>query len=207
MCPPYMVYHIDMTYLIEQKLAALVNQYRIFSTTEDGVKGEMIAFAQQKRFAFKEQIQFYANESKDESIFSLKAEKAMDIHGKFLVMNEQGDQIGALRKSFKSSVLRSTWEILKDDTAYVTVQERSMPLALLRRVWGFIPFVGDLPFFFKFHFDLLSGDPSELVGSYNKMTLFKDHYELKIDSPEVLETVGWQTLVAQAVVLDALQGR
>jgi uncharacterized protein YxjI len=196
-----------MTYLIEQKLAALVNQYRVFETNPDGTKSDLVAFAQQKRFAFKEQILFYADESKDTVVFSVKAEKVMDIHGKFIVTDESGTPIGEIRKNFGSSLLRSTWEILRDDAVYVTVQERSTFVAVLRRLWDFIPLVGDLPFIFKFHFDLLAGSPAQTIGSYDKQTLFLDHYKLEIHGNEVVRTVGWQTLIAQAVMLDALQGR
>jgi uncharacterized protein YxjI len=196
-----------MTYIIEQKLAALVNQYRVFSTDQDGNKSQIIAFAQQKRFAFKERIDFYADESKSSVIFSVKAEKVMDIHGKFIVIDEKDKPIGAIRKNFGSSLLRSTWEILNDDSVYITVQERSVFLAVMRRVWGFIPFIGDLPFLFKFHFDFLSGDPPQVVATYNKEALLRDHYRLEVSDARVVEKVGWQTLVAQAVMLDALQGR
>jgi hypothetical protein len=141
-------------------------------------------------------------------IFSVKAEKVMDIHGKFIVIDEKDHQLGAIRKNFGSSLLRSTWEILdKNDTVYLTAQERSVFLAVMRRIWGFIPYIGDLPFFFKFHFDFLIGNPPQIVATYNKQTLLMDHYKLEVKSKEVLDTVGWQTLIAQAVMLDALQGR
>ena len=195
-----------MTYIIEQKLAALVNQYRVYATDQSGNKTDLIAFAQQKRFSFKERIDFYADESRSRVIFSVKAEKVMDIHGKFIVTDEKDQPLGAIRKNFGSSLLRSTWEILHNDELYITVQERSVPLAVMRRIWGFVPIIGDLPFFFKFHFDFLSAQ-SQQVASYNKLTLLRDHYKLEIIDDKVLDAVGWQTLVAQAVMLDALQGR
>lgn len=195
-----------MTYLIEQKLAALVNQYYVYATDKDGNKTGIVAFAQQKRFAFKERIDFYADESKNQIIFSVKAEKVMDIHGNFLVTNADDQTLGVIRKNFGSSLFRSTWEILQNDQVYITFREKSMFIAMFRRIWGLIPVLEEIPFLFKFHFELLAGKPPQPAGSYVKQTLFRDHYRLEVND-QVLEAVGWQTLVAQAVMLDALQGR
>lgn len=196
-----------MVYLIEQKITPLANQYRVFNADRSGNKAELLAFVQQKRFAFKEQVDFYSDEAKSQVIFSVKAEKVMDIHGNFIVTSYEGQQIGAIRKKFGSSLLRSTWEILHNGDIYLTVQERSVALAIMRRLWSFVPIIGDLPFFFKFHFDFLLGNPPQVVANYNKLTLLRDHYKLEVINDELLRTVGWQTLIAQAILLDALQGR
>lgn len=196
------------TYIIEQKLAPLANQYRVFDTVESGEKGELVSFAHQKRFAFKEQVNFYTDETQTSLAFSVKAEKVMDIHGKFLITSRSGASIGALRKVFGSSLFRSTWEVLTNDGAAVArVTEKSLPLALFRRVWGLVPYLGDLPFIFKYHFVFLNPGNQEVIADYVKTTRFRDHYRLDVHDEKLLESVGWQTVIAQAVFLDALQGR
>ncbi len=136
----------------------------------------------------------------------MKAEKALDFHGKFIISDASGTRLGAVKKAFKSSLFRSTWEVLdSNDQSAVTVREKSQALAIFRRVWEFIPFLGDIPFLVKYHFMFtdMTGAP---VGSYVKTTLLRDHYRLEVEDRLVSE-LGWQTLVTQAVLLDALQGR
>ncbi len=196
------------TFIVEQKITALANQYRVFAGGQNGEKGELVSFAHQKRFAFKEQVEFFADESKSTLAFRVKAEKTLDVHGKFIVTDPPGNRIGAVRKAFKSSLLRSTWEVLdSQDEVQVIIRERSQAMAIFRRIWGLIPYLGDIPFLFKYHFDFIKPSAQEVVGAYYKMTRFRDNYRLEITDDSLAEKVGWQTLVAQAVLLDALQGR
>ncbi len=196
------------TYIVEQKITALANQYRVYNTSKEGVKDSIIAFAHQKRFAFKEKVEFFTDESRQTLQFSVKAEKVMDIHGKFIVQDAQNQRIGAVRKSFKASLLRSTWEILTpNDEVRAIVRERSQGIAVFRRLWDFIPYASDIPFFIKYHFDFVKSSSDEIEATYYKQTRFRDHYRLEITDDTLEKEVGWQTLVTQAVLLDALQGR
>lgn len=193
-------------FIVEQKLTAFVNQYRIFSVDESGDKADLMGFAQQKRLAFKEQITVYTDETKQSELFSIKAEKVMDVHGKFFVIDPQDGQIGAVRKVFKQSLLRSTYQILHDDDApAVTIRESSMFIAVLRRIWGFIPFADSIPFFVKYHFDFLVD--SAVVARYTKTTRFRDHYRFEPQDTAALQDVDVRVLIAQALLLDVLQGR
>jgi uncharacterized protein YxjI len=191
-------------FIVEQKLAPLANQYRVYNDD----KTSLLAFAHQKRFTMKEKVEFYGDEAKSSIVFTVTAEKVMDIHGRFFIRDENGGQLGTLRKPFKSSLLRSTYELFDAQENFVAiVQERSQVIAVLRRVWGFIPFVGELPFVFKYHFDFVNPQTHQVIARYNKTTSFRDHYELLVNDETLIDKVGWQTLVAQAVMLDVMQGR
>lgn len=191
-------------FIVEQKLAPLANQYRVYNDD----KSSLLAFAHQKRFTMRERVEFFSDEAKTNVAFTLAAEKVMDIHGRFYVNDQSGKQIGILRKSFKSSLLRSTYELMDaDENIVAIVQERSMPTAILRRIWGFLPVIGELPFVFKYHFDFVDPKTKQVVARYNKTTRFRDHYELLVDDESLMNKVGWQTLAAQAVMLDVMQGR
>ena len=84
--------------IVEQKITAFVNKYAVYTATEDGHKDQLVALAQQKRIALKEKITFYTDESKQEIAFSFRAEKVMDIHGRYLVEDAHGNLIGAFKK-------------------------------------------------------------------------------------------------------------
>lgn len=195
-------------FIVEQKITAFANQYRVYDPDAGADKGLLIAFAHQKRLTFREEVKFYKEESQTNLAFSLKAEKVMDIHGKFFVNDENNRQIGVIRKSFKSSLLRSTYELMDASEKLVAiVQERSQALAIFRRLWGLIPYANDIPFIFKYHFNFINPETSKVIATYTKTTRFRDHYELELVDDSLINKVGWQTLVAQAVLLDVLQGR
>ncbi|GHJ41621.1 hypothetical protein Sm713_72300 [Streptomyces sp. TS71-3] len=110
--------------------------------------------------------------------------------------------MGVFSKKFGKSLLRSTWQLDQPGLPAVTVQERSAALAVFRRVWGLLPWVGDLPFIWKYHFDFVDADGRN-VGSFEKTTRFRDHYHVRIGD----DRLDRRLVLAQAVALDALQSR
>lgn len=196
--------------IIEQKITAFVNRYEIYSALENGEKSELLAFAQQRRLAFKERVDFYTDEVKSDLVFSFRAEKVMDIHGEFFIEDADGNRIGAFKKQFKQSLLNSTWSILDPaDTITLTVKESNQTLAAIRRFGGWIPIIGDIieliVLFFRYHFMFVDQQGSE-VGKYTKTKLIRDHYQLDM-SDEQFTQHDWRVLAAMAVALDALQDR
>lgn len=198
-------------FIIEQRINLLANKYSIFSVDENGEKGQMIAFAQQKRLAFKEKVTFYSDQTKASTVFTLRAEKMMDIHGKFFVEDPDGNMIGVFRKDFGQSLVKSTWQILTDDgQVALTVAESNAALALLRRFVGYIPFIGEIldliVIMFRYHFEWAMPSQSGPVGKYEKTTLFRDNYRLSMND-EAYAIEDWRVYAALCVALDALQGR
>lgn len=197
--------------IVEQKITAFVNKYAIYQATEDGKKGDMIAFAQQKRLAFKEKVIFYTNDTKTDIAFTFRAEKVLDVHGRYFIEDAQGVKLGGFKKQFAKSLLNSSWQILnKDDQPVFALRESSHALAILRRFGGLIPFVGDIidiiTLFLRYHFVFADATTGNEVGRYQKTTLFRDHYLLSMD-PASYTKEDWRVLAAMAVGLDALQSR
>lgn len=196
-------------FVIEQKLTMLVNRYRIYTADESGVKQELVGFAEQKRFAFREKFTVYTDEQKSATSFSVEARKVLDVSGRYDVRDADGKQLGVLGKAFKSSLLRSTWQIFAadhEDEPIAIAQERNKFLAIFRRLWQFIPTLGDIPFFVKYHFDFVSTLDQSSVGSFNKTALLRDHYLLTVDDP-LLQKSDPRVLIALGIMLDALQSR
>lgn len=192
-------------FIIEQKITPLVNRYEVYEI-QNGAKGALISFVEQKRFAFKEEIAFYTDATKQTLAFRVKAEKVMDVHGKFLVTDENGNTIGWAQKVFKASLLRSTWRMAADESHQLTVTEKSKAFALFRRIWSLVPYLGDFPFVFKYHFNFL-GSNNELVAEYIKTTRIRDHYKFAVSNEQALQPFDWRLVAAQCVLLDALQDR
>ncbi|HET6528973.1 MAG TPA: hypothetical protein VFG39_09520 [Balneolaceae bacterium] len=191
---------------LNKSFTLFANQYRIYEVM-NGKKGNLIGFAHEKRLSFKEKVDFFTDEKRKEPVFSVRAEKVLDFHGRFIVSNADNQPIGTIRKAFKKSLLRSTWQIEDNGEVAAVIQERSAAMALFRRAWNFIPVLSNFPFIFKYHFDFVHPQLNHVLASHSKTLLWRDHYRLDIADESLLKKIGWQTLVAQAVLLDALQGR
>jgi uncharacterized protein YxjI len=197
-------------FIVEQKITAMVNRYAVYSVLEDGSKGAIVAFAQQKRLAFKEKVNFFTDDTKQALAFTLRAEKVMDIHGKFLVEDTNGSSLGYFKKEFKQSLVNSTWSMFDTaDALKLTVSESNKTLAIARRFIEFIPIIGDVAAialnFVKYHFSFYTADGVE-VGTYQKTTLFRDHYILSMND-DAYAAQDWRVFVAMSIALDALQQR
>ena len=197
--------------VVHQKITAFVNKYRVYTASEDGATGEQVGLAQQKRLAFKEKIMFYTDDKRDRLAFTFRAEKVLDVHGRYFVEDANGKLLGMFKKEFAASLLNSTWKILdvNGEEKYL-VRESNQALAIVRRFGGEIPFIGELinliTLFFRYHFSFIDIATGKEVGVYRKTKLFRDHYLLETDD-SLWQTVDWRVLAAVGVALDALQSR
>lgn len=197
--------------VVQQKLTAFVNKYRIFTATPDGTALEQVGLAQQKRFDFKEKVMFYSNDKRDRLVFTFRAEKVIDIHGRYFVEDANGKLLGMFKKEFAASLVNSTWKILdaQGNERYL-VKESNQFLAVMRRFGGEIPLVGGvielITLFFRYHFSFVDLNTNEEVGAYRKTKLLRDQYVLDT-TDEVWESTDWRLLAAFSVALDAVQSR
>ena len=197
--------------IVQQKISAMVNKYRIFTPVPDGGNGNLVALAQQKRLALKEKVLFYTDEKRDKLSFTFRAEKTFDVHGRYFVEDANGKLLGVFKKEFTESLINSTWKILDADGGELfVIRESNQVLAILRRFLGWIPLVGEIAemvlAFFKYHFDISRSGSGELVGRYRKTTTFRAHYMLET-TDALWDTTDWRVLAAIGVALDALQSR
>ncbi|MFL5911674.1 MAG: hypothetical protein ACJ768_14010 [Gaiellaceae bacterium] len=187
--------------LIRQRVRLMVNQYEVHTEGPDGSEGELVAFAQQKRMAFKEQVTIYADSGKQYPLFGFKARKRLDLAATYDVTDPQDQPIGNFRKDFKASLLNSTWHLEQPNLGVTTGSERSKAVAILRRVWDFIPYVDSLPFAWPYHFDFAAN--GQVTFSVDKKFGLRDRYVVDIKDPRL----DRRLVIAQAVALDALQHR
>ncbi|MEU4255609.1 MULTISPECIES: LURP-one-related/scramblase family protein [Streptomyces] len=95
-------------YLLTQRIAPLVNRYVV--TAPDG--GDVLAFAEQKRFALKEELTFWSGEDRARRLGGFKALKVLDLSAAYDVTGPDGRPLGFFRKDARASLLRSTWHLV-----------------------------------------------------------------------------------------------
>ena len=185
-------YHVPRFFL-RQKVTPFANKYVAQAANADGSEGQVLAFAQQKRLAFKEQVTFYADESKSQAVFAFKARAVMDLNAGYDVTDPSGAALGFFRKDFGKSLLRSTFQV--EGPGYAgSGQERNQVIAILRRFTelDFLPI----------HFDYVSSEGQPLV-SIERRFAFRDKYTVTVHDPRV----DFRVAAALAVAMDALMQR
>jgi hypothetical protein len=189
-------------FFMRQKLTLMVNRYELLAVTGEDREGDLLAFAQQKRLAFKEEVTFFADAGKTRVVFRFKARKRLDLNAGYDVYDESGAAIGYFKKDFGKSLLRSSWH-LSGPGLEAFGQERRPWVAIVRRVWDFIPVLGEIWVPFVFHFDFMDKTTGQLVMSSERKKSIRDRYTVTVPDPRL----DFRLAAAMAVALDALQSR
>jgi uncharacterized protein YxjI len=181
--------------IVRQRIRLMVNQYEIRAANPDGSEGELLAFAQQKRLAFKEQVTLYSDDTKQRPVLGFKARQVLDLGATYDVFDAAGQPVGLFKKDFGKSLFRSTWHVEQPGLGTATGQERSMLVSILRR---FVDSLSWLPYDFDFTFD-----GQQPAFSVVKKWGLRDRYVVDIHDPRI----DRRLVIAMAVALDALQAR
>jgi uncharacterized protein YxjI len=189
-------------FVLRQRIRLVINQYE-FSLAD----GEPpFCFVEQARFKFKEDIRFYADESKSVELLRIKARQRFDPRATYDITGPDGTKIGEIQKAFGASLLRSTFAI-RDGSGEIRAKERSLAVALFRRLVDFVPYIGGfadwlpIPYHFVFERD------GKAIGVHQRrFGTFRDVYDIDLSGdPE--RTVDRRMILAAAVGMDALQAR
>ncbi len=187
---------------MKQRVTMMANKYELIAANPDGSDGPLLAFAQQKRMAFKEQVTFYTDATKSQPVFSFKARKTIDLSSGYDVFDANGQQLGWFKKQFGKSLFRSSWQ-LSGAGVDADGTERNPTIAVVRRVWEFVPFVGEIPLPFIFHFDFTDRGTGQPVLSVERKISVRDRYHVTVRD----QRLDFRVAAAMTVALDALQGR
>lgn len=182
------------TLLLRQKITMMVNRYVVHVADPGGGEGPVVAFAEQKRLALKEQVTLYTDESRQQALAGFRARKVLDLAGEYDVLDHSGTPIGMFRKDFARSLLRSTWHLQQPGLPTLTGKERNAMVAVLRR---FSDSLSWLPY----HFDFSIG--ASIAFSVDRKWGLRDRYAIEIHDSRL----DRRLVIAMAVALDALQAR
>ena len=189
-------------FVLRQRIRPVINQYE-FSLAD----GEPpFCFVEQKRFTFKEDIRFFADDSKSVELMRIKARQRFDPRATYDVTGPDGARIGEIRKVFGKSLLRSTYEV-SDGSGAITAQEQNLVVALFRRLVGLVPYVGDFADWLPIPYHFVLERDGEVIGTHKRrIGKFRDVYDIDFSAdPE--RTVDRRMVLAAAVGMDALQAR
>ena len=189
-------------FFVRQRITVMVNRYEVRAANADGSEGPLLAFAEQKRMKLKEEVLFYTDDSRSRRIFSFKARQRLDVRAEHDVFDERGAVLGSFSKQFGASLLRSTWK-LSVPGLEATGRERRQLIAILRRLWDVVPYLGDIWVPFVFHFDFVDTSTGRPVMVSERHKTIRDRYTVTVLDPRL----DFRVAASMAVALDALQSR
>jgi hypothetical protein len=191
-------------YLVDQLVRPIVNLYRVTPLAAgETPAGPPVAYVRQKKMAIKEDIRFYADEGETQELFRIKARSMFDIGGARYDVFVGEEKLGVLEHQFRASLLRSTWTVRgADDAELMIARERSLPLAIARRLIDFVPYGEWIPVPYNFDF-VMDG---RVVGTMNRKFQLRDRYILDLGGDHE-RRIDRRLAIALAIGLDTLQNR
>lgn len=196
-------------FILRQRFRFVVNEYEFsLPAPVSEAPGRPFAFVRQKPFKFKEDIRFYADESRSIELMRVKARQRFDPAAKYDVVAADGTSIGYIQKIFGKSLLRSTYKVYNSGNQEVAeVTERSLAVALVRRVVGFIPFIENFANWLPIPYDFVFVRDGVMLGSHRRQ-LWKlvDVYTIDLSGDQE-RSIDRRLVLAIAVGMDALQAR
>ena len=182
-----------MPYALElrQRITPLQNRYDLIGF-HNGAE-TLLGYAEQKRFSLKEKVTFFADDAKTQVVFTIGARNVLEIAATYDIAAADGSVLATLKKNFKSSLLRSTYELTTYDGRQLLCQERQMWRAILRRLTDAIP----LPL----QFDVLQ--QGHVLASIDRVFKIKDVYRVEVQD----DAFDWRIAAAIAVAQDAFMQR
>jgi hypothetical protein len=147
----------------------------------------------------------FTDDSRTTELFRIKALQRFDPRARYDITDPAGEKICQLAKVFGRSLTRSTRRVHDAGGAEVAwARERSMVVALLRRVLGCLPYVGDVAIPIPYHFDYFVGEQG--IGGVERILGLRDRYRVDVaGDPE--RRIDRRLVLALAVGMDALQAR
>ena len=171
-------------FFVTQRITVMVNRYEILAANPDGTEGALLAFAEQKRMKLKEEVVFFADESKSRPVFSFKARQRLDVHARHDVLDEHGTPLGSFASSSAPACCappgtcrRRGWRPSGGSAG------RSSPI--IRRVWELIPYIGEVWVPFVFHFDFHDTATGAPVLVSERRKAIRDRYDVTVPDPRL----------------------
>ncbi len=117
-------------------------------TVFDPASETPLAYIKMKALKLREDIGIYTDRSQSQELMRIKARQVIDFGATYDVTDSTSGQIifSLQRKGLRSTFVRDRWNILEpiSNSIVGTVQETSSGLAIARRWFGIVPYVGEL---------------------------------------------------------------
>lgn len=152
--------------------------------------GRTIAFVKQKLFKLKEDIRIYSDDTQQDQIYTIKADRWLDFSAAYAFFDQTGKEFGkVVRKGWKS-LWRAEYQLIdQDERPQYSISEESVWVRFMDGLLGAIPIVNILTgYFFNPSYLVKNKDDAEIVRISKMPSFFGRRFELtqvgKMDSDD-----------------------
>ena len=122
-------------------------KFKIFTPSNDfsvfDSQGNEIAYTRQKIFKIKEAIEIFRDSSRQERLYQIRADRIIDFNACYQISNEQGVNLGSVRRSGIRSLWRTHYEIFDaNNQKLYDISEANPWIAVVDGLLGEILIVG-----------------------------------------------------------------
>jgi len=129
-----MKYPVDLTF----KILALANQIYIRDAN-----GNLLGYVKQKLLKLKEDIGVFADESKTELLFNIKADRVIDFSASYNFTNANGKFLGSIKRKGMRSIWKANYQISDASNQQVMeIHEENGWVKVIDAVIGELPILG-----------------------------------------------------------------
>ena len=119
------------------KILAIAQQVSV----EDAA-GTLLYYARQKAFKLKEAVTVFADEAQTRAVFTIAADRVLDISASYTIAGSGGAQAGVLRREGMKSLWRTSYAIDAGAHGKFTIREENPWIKMADGLFGAIPIVG-----------------------------------------------------------------
>lgn len=130
----------DFSYplMFEFKISSLANDF-----TATDAQGNVLGYVRQKMFKFKEAISVYSNESKQEVLFRIDADRVIDFNANYAFTNAADQKVGSVGRRGAKSILKAHYEVMDaSNNQEFLIQEENPWAKFFDALMGEVPVVG-----------------------------------------------------------------
>ena len=159
-----------------------------FSVTD--ARGEPVAFAKQKLFKLREQVEVYRSDARDQRLYTIAADRWLDWSASYAFADARGGQLlGRVARRGRRSIWKAHYDVFDAGGAHTfAIREESVVTRMLDGMFGDVPVLGLLSNYVfnpTYAVTRVGGEP---VGAFTKVpSLTGSKFELEL-SGEVSPT-------------------
>ncbi len=172
---PTIAYPLTLTF----KLLALSHQFELIDA-----KGHCIAYVKQPWMKLKEAVTVYTDSTMNAPLYTINADRIIDISAKYNIATAQGTGLGQLQRHGLKSFFKAHYELHIAGAKAYTLQETNPWVKVIDNLLGQIPIIGFLTdYFFHPRYALIDLAQREVLEVKKVPSLFERTFKINALNP------------------------
>lgn len=105
-------------------------------------KGAEVAYVRQKLFRLKELVKIYPNQTSQQEVYTVEADRILDFSGAYQLRDANGQTLGTLKQHGMRSLWRAHFTVSREGQTVFEITEKSVLTRFFDNLLGEIPVLG-----------------------------------------------------------------